>query len=245
PEPRKSRGSASFLAGSFWIICFFLFIVVLLALLPPLEQQFFRLLGRSLSIVFKTDWAGIRIILTVFLMGLAVLGGVVIHELGHLLAGRAAGFRFESLRIAGWQIDQNLKVSRCQTAQGDGLGATIFSPNEMRNRPLRVACMVAAGPAADLLLGSLLLILPFHKSLITGSFILACWFFGLGNLVPFRSGNTISDGMRLFMLLWKPAKYERLLALAQIITDYAAGLDSEALSPDLLASAVAVQDRSL
>src|SRR5262249_52529361 len=56
---------------------------------------------------------------------------------------------------------------------------------------------------------------------------------------------TISDGMRLFMLLWKPAKYERLLALAQIITDYAAGLDSEALSPDLLASAVAVQDRSL
>src|SRR5262249_22302588 len=159
---------------------------------------------------------GIRAILTVFLMALAVLGAVVIHELGHLLAGRAAGFRFGSLRIAGWEIDQNLKVSRRKTAQGDGLGATIFFPNEMRNRPLSVACMIAAGPAANLFLGSLLLILPFHKSLVTGSFILACWFFGLGNLVPFRSGYTTSDGMRLVMLLWNRTKYERWLALAQI-----------------------------
>lgn len=105
--------------------------------------------------------------------------------------------------------------------------------------------MTLAGPLANLLSGYLLLILPYHKSLVSGSYIWASFFFGLENLVPFRGARIVSDGMKLFMLLWNRAKHERLLALAQILEDRLSGVEVESLSPELIASAVAVRDNSL
>jgi hypothetical protein len=234
------------LIGNFLLIVFVLGApIALIALRPPFEQAFFRWAGWNFKLLFGDDWAGVRIILTGFAIALVVLTAIATHECGHFLVGLAVGFRFRSLHVWRLQIDGKLQMSRYKPSEGEVYGGTLFFPKEMRNRPLSVACMTLAGPLANLLSGYLLFILPFDKSFISGSYILASFFFGLENLVPFRSGPIISDGMHLFTLLRDRAKYERRLSLAQILEDRLAGVEAESLSPELLASAIAVRDESL
>ena len=246
PGTRKKKyGPFIGLIRDFALIVAYAVPVVLISLHPPSEQAFFRWLGWNFRVLFGDSWAGVRITLTGFAIAFAVLAAIAIHESGHLLTGLAVGFRFRSLRVWRVQVDHKLRVSRYKPSEGEGQGATVFFPKQMRNRPLSVACMTLAGPLANLLSGYLLLILPFHKSLVAGAYIWASFFFGLVNLVPFRGARTRSDGMQLFMLSWNRAKHERRLALAQILEDRLAGVEVESLSPELITSAVAVRDDSL
>jgi hypothetical protein len=105
--------------------------------------------------------------------------------------------------------------------------------------------MTVAGPLANLASGLFLLVLPVHKPLLVGFFIVFSFFFGLVNFVPFCSFGTSSDGIHLLVLLWQRPKHERRLALATVLDHMNEGLELHQISSDLIAAAIAVQDRSL
>ena len=215
-----------------------------MALRPPWEQAFFHWLEESVSRLFTDDWAGLRVVLTISAALFLIVVAIAIHEVGHLLAGLAAGFHFRSLSVGRWQIDRNLKVSRQGPGEDAALGGAFFAPNEMRNHPQGIAFMTLAGPMANLISAFILMMLPFHKSLIVGWFIAVSLFLGIENLVPFQYRGVTSDGMNLFTLLWNRAKYERRLALLQLLQDRLEGVETESISPELLATATAVRDKS-
>jgi hypothetical protein len=218
---------------------------VLISSQPEFEHTFFQWLGESLRSVFVGEWAGLRLVLETFGVAFMCLAAVSVHECGHLFAGQAVGFHFREVRVWRIQFDRHLRLARYRHDVAGALGAVRFSPDSMRNRPLATAFMIFAGPLANLISGSFPLALPVHKSLLGGSFIGFSFFFGFVNLLPFRSWGTPSDGMRLLLLLWKRANFERTLALAEIGENLSRGVVMEQLSKDLLATAIGVRDRSL
>ena len=100
-----------------------------------------------------------------------------------------------------------------------------------------------AGPAASILSGCAVLLLPTKGS--------AAWLFaigsligGLADLVPWRTPTVVSDGARIWMLLKRRARGERWLALLRLGADVADGVPPESLPADYLSKAIAVCDRS-
>jgi hypothetical protein len=242
PKPRRVPG---FVISLFGVLIAYGVPGLMIYWNPPFVHTFFYWAKGNLISLFSNDWAGVRVILTGFSVALAFLAATAVHEFGHLLVGVAAGFRFEFLRLSGIQISRNLKVSRYHGSDGQHRNGIAFFTEEMRNRPWRVACMILAGPVANLASGYVLLMLPFHKSFASGSFILVSFVIGVMNLVPFRRAQTTSDGMRILVISRSRAKHERWLAVVQILEQRLAGVAPEHLSDALIATAIGVRDKSL
>src|SRR5262249_17784913 len=125
------------------------------------------------------------------------------------------------------------------------LGWTLFFPKEMRNRPLRFACMILAGPLANLVSAYICLTLPFHKSFVSSSFILTSLGFVILNLVPYRQAQSASDGMHLLRLLFNRPRHERGLAFVQMAEELLSGVKLELISPDAVSATLEAPDESL
>ena len=135
--------------------------------------------------------------LMAFLVAFAV---VAVHEIGHVLGGLCAGFRFNSLRIGPLMIHPGFRISRCRGWSAWLGGAAQMIPvasDKLAARAWRSCC---AGPAASILSGCAVLLLPTKGS--------AAWLFaigsligGLADLVPWRTPTVVSDGARIWMLL--------------------------------------------
>jgi len=67
---------------------------------------------------------------------------------------------------------------------------------------------------------------------------------GLADLIPFRTRVIVSDGARIWMLLWHRAEGERWLALLRLGADLVDGVPPESLPADYVSKAIAVQDHS-
>jgi hypothetical protein len=105
--------------------------------------------------------------------------------------------------------------------------------------------MVLAGPAANLMTGCTLLLLPYPKGFFSWLFIVPSVLAGMTELfVPIRGPTFVFDGLRIWMLLWDPARGQRWLALMKLLADTRDGVSPELISPDLLAKATAVHDDS-
>jgi hypothetical protein len=243
PAPPKLQGLVKNVRAFFQAICIYV-LAFLILVWPPLGPTLHAMLD-SFQAIFSGDWVGVRLILTGFAILFVGVIAIAVHECGHLLIGLAVGFRFRFLHVLRFQIDRDLRFSRQKASDDQSLGGTLFFIDEMRKQPTKFACMILAGPLANLLTGCVLMILPFHKSLVSGSFVLISFFLGLQNLLPFRTARHIFDGRRLFTLLWNRARHERRLALARIAEDLRAGIASESLSADLIASAITTRDKSL
>ena len=102
--------------------------------------------------------------------------------------------------------------------------------------------MVAAGPAANILTGGIVMILPFAKGVFWSVFALVSIADGLTNLLPFRGPIGLSDGRVLGMLISGQEGGERWLALLNLRADIMAGVLPESLSPDFLAKAIRIED---
>jgi hypothetical protein len=123
-------------------------------------------------------------------------------------------------------------------------GVTLF-PNKQDKLCARAILMVFAGPAANLLTGGALLLLPFPKGFYSGLFIVASIGAGVVELLlPIRGPTFVFDGRRIWMLLWNREGGERWLALMRLSADMRDGVLPESLSADLLAKAIAVRDHS-
>ena len=163
--------------------------------------------------------------LVLLALPLALFVAIGVHEGGHLLGGRLAGFRAYFLLVGplrlertvqGWRVGVNGRLSTW-----GGLAAA--APSDGRRLRHRMALYVAGGPGASLLLGVLCLLgaLLLHAtdvgglaqsegtvSLAVGLAFLALAILGAGSvllgvvtLIPGRSGGMYTDGGRLLRLV--------------------------------------------
>ena len=148
---------------------------------------------------------------------------VVAHEMGHVLAGRLVGFRFVFCTIGPLKL----------TATGRGLalgysenwvkvaGSAASVPTHPHNARLRELVRIAGGPIASLLVGSIAAALAMTTAgtahrLCELAAITSLLSFG-ANVLPFRSGGSLSDGARIKMLLFNKQQAERYCSIMALI----------------------------
>jgi len=200
---------------------------------------------RNLQNIFADDWAGARVLLNVVLALTAIVAAIAVHEAGHVLAGRLAGFQFRYVSVGSIKMDRSFRFSRRASVENAGLGRAVFFPAEMKNRPFSCIAMILAGPMANLISGCFVLALPFQKSVMAGAFVAASFYLGTVNVLPFYTKAGMSDGLRILSILFKRRSHECRLALAELWDQIKAGVEYEALSPTLVEEAAAVRGRSL
>ncbi|MBO6575545.1 MAG: hypothetical protein JJ896_11130 [Rhodothermales bacterium] len=183
--------------------------------------------------------------------GLVVLWLIVlVHELGHVSGGLAAGFRFVLLaagpivfaRRSGLSLNRSL-------ATFAGLAVSVPHRPETEGLAGRMALVVAGGPAASLIVGltAVLVALSMTVSGGTQSVVRALIaLFGLGStltgaatLIPVTAGGIPNDGARLWRLL-RPSHPGRAreAALLAVGTQELSGVRPENWSADLLAQSL-------
>jgi len=212
---------------------------------PP----FFELLRQSILMRFEEmlpgPWTGVRVISFGSLLLLIGFSVTAIHELGHVLAGSLAGFRCSMMFVGPLQFHGPFRISlnRHPGAWWHG-GATVF-PIKKDNLCLRGIAMVSGGPAANLLSGCAVLLLPFPKGFFLGTFIVVSIVAGVIELLlPLQGRTFVFDARRIWMLLRNPEEGERWLALMGLQAELNSGVLPESMSADFLAKAIAVRDHS-
>jgi hypothetical protein len=212
---------------------------------PPWIRSLWRWTLANLAPMFAGPWTPAAVALA----GVSVVGittaVIAIHELGHVLVGMWAGFRIRSMRVGPLQIDRAFRISRYRGPGAWVRGEVIMDPVKTDKLIPRAVAMVFAGPAANLLSGCAVLLLPFPQGFSSGLFILSSIVAGFAELlVPYRSRSVVFDGARISTLLRDWERGERWLALMKLGAELRDGAQPESLSADFLAKAVVVRDDS-
>jgi peptidase M50-like protein len=178
---------------------------------------------------------------------LAFLAVVVVHELGHVIAGKLAGFRLVSINFGQLQITPPLhfKWQRKDPLPG-ALGFVQHLPVYTKHLRFREMVAYFGGPAANLICAFAISSFLPQPAIFFAWFALLSLFTGIGNLLPFSQGRVIPDGRHILMLLRNQhQKYDQWLAIFQLVHDQLEGAEPENLRPDFLAIATAVKENSL
>jgi hypothetical protein len=153
---------------------------------------------------------------------LAMAAGVVVHELGHLLAGLAVGAKIIAFRIGGKKALIRFRAGPVKVSLGWPYGGRVSYADVLSI--WRLAVVTLAGPLADLALAGLVLAgaaavasgraLPPLSVLAADGLALI----GLCNLMPYRTrSGDLTDGAQLFEL-------RSVIAAAQLATARQASL---------------------
>lgn len=202
------------------------------------------LLRQWILVRFPGEWTGTRLVAVGLPLLLAIPVVIAVHEVGHLLGGLAAGFRFSALRIGPLQIDRPLRIS-LQRISGTGYGGWVSMVPDKRDRlRVRALVLVLAGPGINLGSAGGLLLLPDSMGPASGAFIVVSLALAVKELLPIRHRITVSDGRRAWMLLRDRACSERWLAMMKLAAEFRQGVLPESLSADWLAEAIAYRDDS-
>jgi len=189
------------------------------------------------------DWPlSIRLAAVAVAAGTGLLAALVVHELGHVLAGLCLGFRFHSVRVGRLHLIRPFRWSWSRAAEPAAVGMTTLFPVGTTALGPRAFGMVVGGPAANLAAAGVIAGLAFEKNLFWASFVLWSVVIGIGNLVPFRRGTFVSDGGRIVTLVAHPALARRWLAMIALTTELNDGVPPESLSPEFIATAIAERD---
>ncbi|HET7219152.1 MAG TPA: hypothetical protein VFJ02_13940 [Vicinamibacterales bacterium] len=235
PTPERTR------ASPLTILLLACAALVVLAFSPRLPG--WQAVAQSLSDAFASfgDMPAVEFLIILLA---ALFLAIAVHELGHALVGAVVGFRVHSIRIARLQIEPPFRLSLYRGSRSGARGWVALSPGRTDRLAMRTAVMAAAGPAANLLSWALAAALP----IATGGFLSVFAFISLGlglvNLLPIRSGPAVSDGRRLLMILANRARGERWLALMKLTADLVDGVAPEFFSPEYIAIATAVTDKT-
>lgn len=242
PDAARPRLDAS--AGStlvLFVVLTVLFVPVLFVLLPVAMGVWLPAAIEDL----RGSWSIARVAGAVVLALAAYLAAVAVHELGHLLGGLAARFRYHSVRIGPFQFDRRFALTLDRKLESLYSGMSVIVPVTTRSLARRGFVMVAAGPLANILAACLVYALPFSRGIFWNAFIAASILNGLAELIPMRSAVGCSDGKILAGFLRRPAWSERWLALIRLRVDFLSQTPPEALCPAFLAKAVAIRDPSV
>jgi hypothetical protein len=190
---------------------------------------------------------------------------VAVHELGHVLAGRRAGFKLLLLVVGpfGWRIVRDrLKFYWVKPVVMGGLAGMVPGGKDDLRR--RMAVFIGGGPLASLLYVLLLLAIlhltginlsvfgigaehPRHEGLqsyLSISVVIGAFIF-VSSIMPSRASYVQSDGHHLWTLFKGGARAERLIALMTVQAQWAAGMRARDWSPELLQQALEPKDKSL
>jgi hypothetical protein len=185
----------------------------------------------------------------VFIAVIGILIGfsvTAIHELGHLIVGVLVGFRCDSLFLGPLQFNNPFRLSLNPDVRSWWHGGVTLAPDKPEKIRAGAIAMVFAGPAANLLTGCAMLLMPYPKGFFSWLFVIASLLAGVIELLlPIRGPTFVFDGRRIWMLLWDRGRGERWLALMKLMADLRDGVSPELMSPDLLAKAIAVRDDSV
>ncbi len=157
----------------------------------------------------------------------AALVIIVVHELGHALAGKTLGMKLRAFIVGPfqWRISDGKWEFRFLPAKIFATGgATAVVPTTLEHFRAQQICMIAAGPFASLVGG----LIAFCAALAaTNSHWEPAWLLlaliatlsllgFIVNLIPFRTETSYSDGAQIYQLLSKGpwGDYHRALSIA-------------------------------
>ena len=135
-------------------------------------------------------WLAFALVLTSGLLA------VVVHEFGHLLAAWLARVPVTTIQIGNSAASVSFRIRRVKIQLGFGLHGRVVHAKAAT--AVRRAVIVTAGPAADVLAGLVLLVVPLTAAIrYPAALVFAV--VGMTNLLPFRVRRTglLSDGAQL------------------------------------------------
>lgn len=192
------------------------------------------------------DFIGIE-----YLLCLAV--AIIVHELGHLLAGWMVGLRFSSITIGPFAL--RLEYGRLRAGilrvmpAGGYAGMHIDRIHRLRRRLLR---FTVGGPLANLLTAFLaaswLAYAPPTSIALTVSlelFWMISALLAIFNLLPIRTGMLYTDGARILMLRSSLPKARRWISLTAIGNQGQSGVRAKLWKRTWLHAAARVGDKSI
>jgi len=159
--------------------------------------------------------------------------------------GLAAGFRFKSVRVGPLQLHAPLRLSFAPPPGNPFAGDAAMIPVTTAGLVPGGKLLVFGGPAANILSGFGVLLLPMPLSFGSLLFAVVSIGNGLSDLLPFRNVLGVSDGMFLWALFRHRPRAERWLAEMRLRQDVIDGVLPEALPTEFIAKATALQDDSI
>lgn len=185
---------------------------------------------------------------------------VLVHELGHVWAGKRARFEFQSMsvgRIEWRKINGKITVHRIRDARTAGF--TRMVPSDAENLVSRMMLFILGGPLASLFFcaltyvaflvtpdrlrgGEMVAILPHVLSLVL--FVMSISVLP-GTLVPFTSSSgNMTDMKALLALAGKEEGRERIVAFLLLSRDIVSGLRAREWNGSVLEAASKLTDGS-
>ncbi|HJU89542.1 MAG TPA: M50 family metallopeptidase [Gemmatimonadaceae bacterium] len=247
------------------------------SLITRLTRLGFTPLGVTSAVVVVAAWvaltdtpfatAGLVATITLLMIatGLIVIG---VHEFGHFLVSRLAGFRTISVTVGPVRFVKTANGVRIRSAESWQLGGgmLVCLPRHETNLRARWMCTVAAGPAFSLLLafGGWLVAPPFgfdEKAIvaIAGTIgpIGTVWWVSLlptvsvvsfiaavASLIPTRRGLLFTDGAQLRLLARGGAEADRWCSQIMITAAARGGVRPRDWDPNWIARVTTPRDDS-
>lgn len=144
---------------------------------------------------------------------------IVIHEMGHLIAGLCVGLRFKGIRIGPFALRIDSGRWKFQVIPRIFWGFTLVTLDRVRRVRRRLIVCIAGGPLASIVVGLAAVfageigLARYDSPWLTFLEFLGAWstFIGFLGLFPFRAGGYANDGMLIRALLFRKAEAVKLI----------------------------------
>lgn len=254
PEVAETNAPVKGSRRTLWFALAFLLLPVLwiasMVWVPGVSETSSRLMEpiqRILDSVGESLLSGRKMVSVVFWLAiipfLAFCLAVVVHELGHLIAGWCMGFRFVSIRFGPLEITRGFRLSLSgrETPRAGATRMTLETTHWARTRHVIYAL---GGVLANLLIAFWIVCFEPFPSPFAGFFAILSIGLGVGNLIPMQREGTISDGKRIIMALSRDGESQRAMQLLRVTAAVKSGVALEDLPADQISAIIAWRDAS-
>ena len=171
---------------------------------------------------------------------LGIPGAIAVHELGHVIGGQIAGWRFVLLIVGPVMVarDEGGLEWKLNKSLGLAGGLALSLPTSRSDLRRESALVVGGGPVASLALGALGVALGGAWAVVG----LVSLGIGLVTLFPGRTSGFLTDGARLLRLLRGGAPADREAALLAVLAQSLSGVRPRDWDAGLLEVAAALED---